>query len=52
MAALSFTFVQYLFTSVSSDLVLDVCSCLKYELIFHKIDLKETGNSFSSLFQF
>ena len=33
------------------DLVFDVCSCLKYESIFHKIHLKETGKSFLSLFQ-
>ena len=29
------------------DLVLDVCSCPKYESVFHEIHLKETGNSFS-----
>ena len=28
------------------DWVLDVCSCLEYESIFHRIHLKETGNSF------
>ena len=32
------------------DLVLDVSSCLKYESIFHKIHLKEIGNSFLLVF--
>ena len=34
------------------DLVLEICSCLKYESIVHKIHLKETGNRLLSLFQF
>ena len=33
-------------------LVLDICSCLKYESVFDTIDLKGTGKSFLSLFQY
>ena len=32
------------------DLVAEVCNYLKYESLFHKIHLTETGNSFLSLF--
>ena len=47
-------FMVYCFSIMpksTAELVLDVCSCLKYESIFHEIHLRETGNSLS-LFQF